>query len=86
MKTLTATKISVHVPPSCTCARIVWLAEHCDRFELDVGTDKRDAMINASFKGVQRWALFRPSMLRESVAGVFHAMWKLWEPEEGIKS
>lgn len=78
--------IIIHNPPTCTCQRIIWLAAYCDRFELDVGTKDRDARINAQLGDKLQGAQFRPHMLRESVAGVFSAMWEAWEPSEGVKA
>jgi hypothetical protein len=83
--TLAESKNTLHNPSSCTCGRIVWLSTHCDFFAMNVGTNERDARIDAKIGAVYRGVQFRPETLKDAVSGVFWEMWNAWEPAEGIK-
>ncbi|MCQ5472385.1 hypothetical protein FHW04_000537 [Pantoea sp. AN62] len=77
--------ITLHNPPSCTCARIIWLSMNCDAFAMNIGTANGDAHIDARLGSVYRSTRFHPEALKETVNDLFWEIWAVWEPEEGIK-
>jgi len=77
--------ITLHNPPSCTCARIIWLSMNCVSFAMNIGTGNGDAHIDARLGAVYRSTRFHPETLKETVNALFWEMWAVWEPEEGIK-
>ncbi|MDW8847708.1 hypothetical protein SD961_17750 [Erwinia sp. MMLR14_017] len=82
---ITTADITLHNPSSCTCGRIIWLTMNCDFFIMNLGTNERDARIDAKIGSAYKGIEFRPQALKEVVAEVFWEMWNHWLPAEGIK-
>ncbi|WP_312758136.1 hypothetical protein [Pantoea brenneri] len=77
--------ITLHNPPSCTCARIIWLSMNCDSFAMNIGTANGDAHVDARLGSVYHSTRFHPETLKETVNDLFWQIWAVWEPAEGIK-
>ncbi|MDF7658808.1 hypothetical protein PUG81_07490 [Erwiniaceae bacterium L1_54_6] len=75
----------VHNAPSCTCSRMVWLGNHCDRFQLSLAEKQHESLITATLEEVRVDIRFDIDELREVVGEVFWKIWHSWTPAAGIK-
>ena len=79
-------EIDIHNAPTCTCARIKWLAANCQRFELVVASEGCNYAIDALMTHDVYYQSAGPvEELSEAVAECFFDMWAAWTPKDGIK-
>ena len=79
-------EIEIHNAPTCTCARIKWLAANCARFELVVASEGKNYSIDALMSIDDYYQSAGPvEDMSEAVGECFYQMWAAWTPNEGIK-